>query len=96
MKVLWSQNGDSQDEANADREVTKTFNPEAQIFQPIEASRKSVSPYGSRNGALGSPDGSPFGNLNQIFMLYHEKYYSISPSCNSMLIYATHHVQEYL
>lgn len=63
MKVLWSQNGDSQEEANADREVTKTFNPEAQIFQPIEASRKSVSPYGSRGGAVGSPDGSPFGKF---------------------------------
>lgn len=66
MKVLWSQNGDSQDEANADREVTKTFNPEAQIFQPIEASRKSVSPYGSRGGNVGSPDGSPFGNFLKI------------------------------
>lgn len=64
MKVLWSQNGDSQEDANADREVTKTFNPEAQIFQPIEASRKSVSPYGSRGGAVVSPDGSPFGKLS--------------------------------
>jgi hypothetical protein len=59
MKVLWSENSDQMDELNADREVTKTFNPDAQIFQPIEAARKSVSPF-NRTG-LPSPDGSPFG-----------------------------------
>lgn len=37
MKILWSEHsGDQMDDLLNDREVTKTFNPDAQIFQPIE------------------------------------------------------------
>ncbi|CAH0554917.1 unnamed protein product [Brassicogethes aeneus] len=37
VKVLFSDKSDPQDEHSADREVTKTFNPEAQCFRPIES-----------------------------------------------------------
>ncbi|KYM86593.1 Protein Tob2 [Atta colombica] len=37
VKILYSETGDPHDETSADREVTKTFNPEAQCFRPIEA-----------------------------------------------------------
>lgn len=55
VKILYSETGDPHDESSADREVTKTFNPEAQCFRPIEAvgtslgglslSPKSTSPF---------------------------------------------------
>lgn len=55
VKVLFSDKGDPQDENSADREVTKTFNPEAQCFRPIESvgcslsnlslSPKSITPF---------------------------------------------------
>ena len=55
VKVLYSDKGDPQDENSADREVTKTFNPEAQCFRPIESvgcglnnltlSPKSITPF---------------------------------------------------
>uniref|UniRef100_A0A6M2DHA7 Putative anti-proliferation factor btg1/tob n=1 Tax=Xenopsylla cheopis TaxID=163159 RepID=A0A6M2DHA7_XENCH len=49
VKVLFSESPDSHDphdNAIADREVTKTFNPEAQCFRPVEAgfSELSLSP----------------------------------------------------
>ncbi|XP_022918634.1 protein Tob1-like [Onthophagus taurus] len=52
VKVLFSDKSDPQDENNADREVTKTFNPEAQCFRPIESvgcslSNLSLSPKSS-------------------------------------------------
>ncbi|KAL3268408.1 hypothetical protein HHI36_007523 [Cryptolaemus montrouzieri] len=60
VKVLFSDKTDPQDEHSADREVTKTFNPEAQCFRPIESvscslgnmslSPKNITPYGA-NGA---------------------------------------------
>ncbi|XP_066997793.2 protein Tob1 [Anabrus simplex] len=37
VKVLFSELADPHDDSSADREVTKTFNPEAQCFRPIEA-----------------------------------------------------------
>lgn len=53
--MLFSDKGDPQDENSADREVTKTFNPEAQCFRPIESvgcslsnlslSPKSITPF---------------------------------------------------
>lgn len=56
VKILYSECADH-DETSADREVTKTFNPEAQCFRPIEAvntslnglslSPKSTSPFPS-------------------------------------------------
>lgn len=57
VKILYSESADPHDESSADREVTKTFNPEAQCFRPIEAvgtslsglslSPKSTSPFPS-------------------------------------------------
>nr|CAD7402295.1 unnamed protein product [Timema cristinae] len=41
VKVLFSEQVDPHDDSSADREVTKTFNPEAQCFRPIEASSPS-------------------------------------------------------
>lgn len=62
VKVLFSESADPQDDTSADREVTKTFNPEAQCFRPIEAvgcslsalslSPKSMTPFS--NGATSS------------------------------------------
>lgn len=43
VKVLFSESADPQDDSSADREVTKTFNPEAQCFRPIEAVGCSLS-----------------------------------------------------
>ncbi|KAI4462224.1 transducer of erbb2 tob [Holotrichia oblita] len=43
VKVLFSDKADPQDENSADREVTKTFNPEAQCFRPIESVGCSLS-----------------------------------------------------
>ncbi|KAJ8914455.1 hypothetical protein NQ315_011396 [Exocentrus adspersus] len=43
VKVLFSDKADPQDENSADREVTKTFNPEAQCFRPIESVSSSMS-----------------------------------------------------
>ncbi|KAJ8964511.1 hypothetical protein NQ314_004800 [Rhamnusium bicolor] len=65
VKVLFSDKSDPQDENSADREVTKTFNPEAQCFRPIESvsssmnnlslSPKSITPFAanSQNNAVG-------------------------------------------
>ncbi|XP_034948568.1 protein Tob1-like isoform X2 [Chelonus insularis] len=64
IKILYSENTDLHDESSADREVTKTFNPEAQCFRPIEAvgtslsglslSPKSTSPFPSSLGSNAS------------------------------------------
>lgn len=45
VKILFSELNDhrSDDTTNADREVTKTFNPEAQCFRPIDAISTSLS-----------------------------------------------------
>lgn len=57
VKILFSDTGDVQEESSADREVTKTFNPEAQCFRPIEAAGtmnlapKCTSPF-SNNQSL--------------------------------------------
>lgn len=61
VKILYSESADLHDESSADREVTKTFNPEAQCFRPIEAvgtslsglslSPKSTSPFPSSIGS---------------------------------------------
>lgn len=73
IKILYSESADLHDESSADREVTKTFNPEAQCFRPIEAvgtslsglslSPKSTSPFpstltGSGNNGVASGAGS--------------------------------------
>lgn len=64
IKILYSESADLHDESSADREVTKTFNPEAQCFRPIEAvgtslsglslSPKSTSPFPSSLGSSAS------------------------------------------
>ncbi|XP_063983663.1 protein Tob1-like [Diachasmimorpha longicaudata] len=64
VKILYSESSDLHDESSADREVTKTFNPEAQCFRPIEAvgtslsglslSPKSTSPFPSSLGSSAS------------------------------------------
>lgn len=67
VKILYSDKGDPQEENSADREVTKTFNPEAQCFRPIESvsssmsnlslSPKSITPFagGNHNNAAAPP-----------------------------------------
>lgn len=67
VKVLFSELADPHDDSSADREVTKTFNPEAQCFRPIEAvgstlgslslsPNKSSSPYsGVSTGTVVGP-----------------------------------------
>lgn len=54
VKILFSESHDRHsDDTSADREVTKTFNPEAQCFRPIDAVSSSM-------GALSlSPKASP-------------------------------------
>lgn len=68
VKILYSESADPHDESSADREVTKTFNPEAQCFRPIEAvgtslsglslSPKSTSPFSNPMAVVGNP-GNP-------------------------------------
>lgn len=54
FQILYSeQKHDSQEDNSADREVTSTFNPEAQCFRPIEIVGASL------NGLTLSPKGSP-------------------------------------
>lgn len=45
VKILFSESSDhhAEDTTSADREVTKTFNPEAQCFRPIDAVNSSMS-----------------------------------------------------
>lgn len=54
VKVLYSEAADPHDDS-ADREVTKTFNPEAQCFRPIEAVGSSLG-----NLTLSPKSGSPY------------------------------------
>ncbi|KAF7988788.1 hypothetical protein HCN44_007098 [Aphidius gifuensis] len=73
VKILHSEQSDLHDESSADREVTKTFNPEAQCFRPIDAvgtslsglslSPKSTSPFPSSIGSTIS-NGSTNNQLN--------------------------------
>lgn len=62
VKILYSESGEVQNsEEQADREVIKTFNPEAQCFRPIESKPTSPVPEtaspgsGSFNKAPSSP-----------------------------------------
>jgi len=60
VKVLFSELADPHDDSSADREVTKTFNPEAQCFRPIEA-------VGSTLGGLSlspSKSSSPYSGVS--------------------------------
>nr|XP_014091874.1 protein Tob1 isoform X1 [Bactrocera oleae]XP_036224876.1 protein Tob1 isoform X1 [Bactrocera oleae]XP_036224878.1 protein Tob1 isoform X1 [Bactrocera oleae] len=44
VKILYSENSDNhEDNTSADREVNKTFNPEAQCFRPIDAVNTSMN-----------------------------------------------------
>ncbi|XP_037936758.1 protein Tob1 isoform X2 [Teleopsis dalmanni] len=44
VKILFSENNDNhEDNSSADREVNKTFNPEAQCFRPIDAINTSLN-----------------------------------------------------
>ncbi|XP_023248190.1 protein Tob1 isoform X2 [Copidosoma floridanum] len=77
IKILYSENTDPHDESSADREVTKTFNPEAQCFRPIEAvgsslsglslSPKSISPFSNHQGpmALGNSSSNSSSSSQQ-------------------------------
>jgi protein Tob/BTG len=63
------QKHDSPDDNNADREVTTTFNPEAQCFRPIEILSSSLngltlSPKGSPNDSSPTSSASPMYNKN--------------------------------
>ena len=57
IKILYSENGDIQDDD--DREVTKTFNPEAQCFRPIENVSTSLSNLGISPNPLTTQFTSP-------------------------------------
>ncbi|XP_017778125.1 PREDICTED: protein Tob1-like [Nicrophorus vespilloides] len=76
VKILFSEKTDVQDENSADREVTKTFNPEAQCFRPIESvgcslsnltlSPKSVTPFtGNHPTQQQPPVGSQLSSVIQ-------------------------------
>lgn len=97
VKVLFSDKGDPQDENSADREVTKTFNPEAQCFRPIESvgcslsnlslSPKSITPFTSQASAVGSqlPTSQPSGTSQQLSSnLSHMSSSSSAPSPTSL------------
>lgn len=60
FQVLFSDKADPQDENSADREVTKTFNPEAQCFRPIESVGCSLS-----NLSLSPKSLTPFPGTSQ-------------------------------
>lgn len=55
-QILYSETNDHHEDSSADREVTKTFNPEAQCFRPIDAVSNSL------NGLSLSPKSSPQGS----------------------------------
>lgn len=56
VKILYSENNERTDDSSTDHEVTKTFNPEAQCFRPIDAVSSSM------NGLSLSPKTSPQGS----------------------------------
>ncbi|KAK6637757.1 hypothetical protein RUM44_008179 [Polyplax serrata] len=60
VKILFSEATDLHDDSSADREVTKTFNPEAQCFRPIDAIGTSM---GSLSLATTTKPSSPFSHL---------------------------------
>ncbi|XP_055383231.1 myb-like protein P [Condylostylus longicornis] len=72
VKILFSEHHDhAEDSSSADREVTKTFNPEAQCFRPIDAVTNglnglNLSPKTSPQGTSPTSSTSPTfkGNLN--------------------------------
>ncbi|XP_050313053.1 protein Tob1-like [Anthonomus grandis grandis] len=69
VKILFSEKLDPQDDHSADREVTKTFNPEAQCFRPIDSvscslnnlslsPSKSLTPFnGGQNANVNAAQG---------------------------------------
>lgn len=65
VKILFSDKADPQDDHCADREVTKTFNPEAQCFRPIDSVSCSLNNLSlSPSKSLGQFAGVPNGNGN--------------------------------
>lgn len=74
IKILISESHDrrSDDLSSADREVTKTFNPEAQCFRPIDAvntsmSTLSLSPKSAPQNSPPTPDPSPVNSTGNYF-----------------------------
>lgn len=65
VKILFSDKHDLSDDHLADREVTKTFNPEAQCFRPIEAmqSMQSMQHAANHHGS-GHSNGHANGHSN--------------------------------
>lgn len=77
VKILFSDKHDLSDDHLADREVTKTFNPEAQCFRPIEVLQQQqqqqqhvvhaphgghpLAPHGAHAGHPHAPHGGPHG-----------------------------------
>lgn len=57
VKILYSESESSED--RADREIYRTFNPEAQCFKPIDS---VASQLGSMSISSGSSSSSPYGN----------------------------------
>ncbi|XP_066248032.1 protein Tob1-like [Euwallacea similis] len=67
VKILFSDKADPQDDHSADREVTKTFNPEAQCFRPIDSVSCSLNNLSlSPSKALGQFAVLPNGNGNPV------------------------------
>lgn len=74
IKILISESHDrrSEDILSADREVTKTFNPEAQCFRPIDAvntsmSTLSLSPKSTPQNSPPTPDPNPTNSAGNYF-----------------------------
>ncbi|RWS12033.1 protein Tob1-like protein [Dinothrombium tinctorium] len=58
VKILYSESERGFDPENPDREVTRTFNPEAQCFKPVDS---ITSQFGSLSMSVGNGPSSPFG-----------------------------------
>ncbi|KAG5683934.1 hypothetical protein PVAND_013190 [Polypedilum vanderplanki] len=69
VKILYSeQKNDSPDDNNADREVTTTFNPEAQCFRPIEILSSSLNGMTLTLSPKSSPnDSSPTSSTSPMY-----------------------------
>ncbi|CAG0892251.1 unnamed protein product [Darwinula stevensoni] len=65
IKILYSEKEDRDGDERLDREVTKTFNPEAQCFKPIDSLglSNSLSSLSLSPPPLPTPNGGSTGNL---------------------------------
>lgn len=74
VKILFSESNNTQDDSFNDREVTKTFNPEAQCFRPIEIVSTSL------NGLTLTPKTSPNETPSSTSPMYKSTIATTSPA----------------